>query len=85
MFDETDINNSFKSIKEILEKTDGKNNLNYERAFDNQNYFYFNTTYGNTDMVNIRKQLSDSYEYIKDIDNLSINDIELFTEAEKAN
>ena len=83
VFDETDINNSFKSIKQILEKTDGKNNLNYERAFDSQNYFYFNTTYGNTDMVNIRKQLSDSYEYIKDIDNLSINDIELFTEAEK--
>ena len=73
VFNKESIINSFNDIKKIIEKKDGKNNLNYERAFDTRNYYSFITTYSTNDIdskIEILNNTYNSIECLKKVDNL---------------
>lgn len=82
-FNKETIINGFNDIKNIIEKRDGKNNLNYERAFDNRNYYSFVTTYSTNDIDSKIAILNDAYNSSEYLKNLRLNDnIPVFTENE---
>lgn len=82
-FNKETIINGFNDIKNIIEKRDGKNNLNYERAFDNRNYYSFVTTYSTNDIDSKISILNDAYNSSEYLKNLRLNDnIPVFTENE---
>ena len=83
VFNKESIINSFNDIKKIIEKKDGKNNLNYERAFDTRNYYSFITTYSTNDIDSKIEILNNTYNSIECLKNIKLNDnIPVFTENE---
>lgn len=83
-FNKEELIKSFDDINEIINKNDGKNNLNYERAFDNNLYYCFNTTFNHSDIKSIVNTLSEISELFENLENLSINDIPIFSDEEKS-
>ena len=82
VFNKDSIKNSFSDIRELIVKSDGKNNLNYERAFDNQDYYSFNTSYSPSYVDATIRSLDKIYSSINDLDGMKIVDIPIFTDAE---
>lgn len=84
-FNKDEIINSFNEIKGIIEKTDGKNNLNYERAFDNKDYYSFTTIYDFSNIEDTLTEVKNIYKSINDLNDLKVDEIPVFTENEKNN
>lgn len=83
IFNKDELIKSFNEINEIISKTDGKNNLNYERAFDNNSYYYFNTTYSHCNIKALVDKLSEISGLFKNVEDLNINGVSIFSEEEK--
>lgn len=74
------LNNKFIELKNKIFKIDGKNNLNYGRAFDSQDYYSFSTAFGKINFCEIIEKLETTDFNLKTIVELSINGINIFDE-----
>lgn len=79
------LNACFEKLKNKMSKTDGKNNLNYGRAFDNQDYYSFPVIFQDTNFMDIINKLEITRENLKELFKLSINDILIFNENDIEN
>lgn len=80
IFNIDQLNADFKKLENKISKTDGKNNLNYGRAFDNQDYYSFPIIFQNTDFAEVTNELVATNSNLKELFKLSINDISIFND-----
>ena len=66
-FDTEQLKKYFKNINEKILKTDGKNNLNYGRAFDNQDYYSFGIVFENMNFDQTIKKLDENNANLEDL------------------
>ena len=84
IFNKDDLIKSFNYINEVINKNDGKNKLNYERAFDNNLYYCFNTSFNHSDIKSVVDTLSEIGDLLEKLKTLSINGISIFSDEEKS-
>lgn len=81
-FNVDNLKSSFNELKNQIINVNGKNNLNYERAFDKRDYYSFPITFTAINLDEVLETINDASETIKELSNLKINEINVFNDNE---
>lgn len=83
-FNKENLKKSFSEMKDAIFKADVKNNLNFEKAFDNQTYFTVDVNRIKDNLAELLEKLNDYKTEFNDITKIKLfDDVELFSEKEQ--
>ena len=81
-FNSQDVKSSYSSVKEHILKTNGKNNLNYGRAFDTKDYYSFTLSFEDFDCKESIEILAAINETFESLPKIKLGNIAIFTQDE---
>lgn len=81
-FNSEALKSSFNNFNFFYNKNDVINNLNYEKAFTNEEFYSVNISACNTDYENVITKLSNNSDIFSNLKSLKISSISIFNDAE---